>query len=260
MILVVVSGALLGGAFLVWWLIFETEGVYLGKRVVVALYDLYAGRYDRIKQFDDYADFVLLSQPLLERIAPKSTPLILDVACGTGRLPLIMARDAAFKGHVLGLDASRRMLELARRKVAAEHVDEFISLVRGDAMDLPLPDQSVDAASCLEALEFMPDPARALAEMIRVLRPGGLLLTTIRIGTRWMPGRAWSETRMRRELERLGMVDVQVKIWQEDYSQVWALKPDASPRGQSKSPLPPARKPAKIRQRATPRHSQEETI
>ena len=57
-----------------------------------------------------------------------------------------------------------------------------------------------------------------------MLRPGGLLLTTIRIDTRWMPGRTWSETRMRAELEALGMRDIDVLIWQEDYSQVWALK------------------------------------
>ncbi len=52
--------------FLIWWLIIETEGVYLGRRVVVALYDLYAERYDRIKQFDQRADLLLLSEPLLQ--------------------------------------------------------------------------------------------------------------------------------------------------------------------------------------------------
>ena len=70
----------------------------------------------------------------------------------------------------------------------------------------------------------MPRPRTALAEMTRVLRPGGLLLTTIRIDTRWMPGRTWSEARMWAELEALGMRAIEVMIWQEDYSQVWALK------------------------------------
>ena len=102
------GAAIAVAAFLIWWLIFETEGVYLGRRAVVALYDLYAARYDRIKQFDETADIALISQPLLDRIAPLYTdPLILDVATGTGRVPLVMARNARFHGHVIGLDASK---------------------------------------------------------------------------------------------------------------------------------------------------------
>ena len=87
-------------AFLFWWLIIETEGVYLGRRVVVGLYDLYAHRYDRIKQFDEHADLTLIAQPILSYVAPQDDPLVLDVGTGAGRLPLIMARNARFRGHV----------------------------------------------------------------------------------------------------------------------------------------------------------------
>lgn len=220
----ILGAVILIAAFLIWWLIFETEGVYLGRRVVIALYDLYAVRYDRIKQFDETADLTLISQPLLDRISPLSDPLMLDVATGTGRVPLVMARNARFQGHVVGLDASRRMLAGARAKIAVGRFESFVSLLQHDASELPFEDESFDVVTCLEALEFMPRPQEALAEMIRVLRPGGLLLTTIRIDTRWMPGRTWSEARMRAELEARGMRDIDVMIWQEDYSQVWALK------------------------------------
>ena len=215
---------LAGAAFLIWWLLFETEGVYLGRRTVIALYDLYAHRYDRIKQFDETADFALIGQPLLEGVAPQSDPLILDVATGTGRVPLVMARMAHFDGHVIGIDASRLMLAKAREKIMSARFQAFITLLRQDANALPFDDEAFDVVTCLEALEFMPRPAQALAEMIRVLRPGGLLLTTIRIDTRWMPNRTWSEERMRAELEALGMRAIDVMIWQEDYSQVWAWK------------------------------------
>lgn len=215
--------------FLIWWLVFETEGVYLGKRAVIALYDIYACRYDRIKQFDEAADLILIAQPLLDRIAPQQDLLILDVATGTGRLPLIMARNARFEGHVIGVDASRRMLAKAREKIQSERFESFITLLRLDAGELPFPDGSFDVVTCIEALEFMPSPKRALAEMIRVLRPGGLLLTTIRIDTRWMPNRTWSENRMRSELAALDMRDIDVMIWQEDYSQIWAWKSGDSP-------------------------------
>lgn len=216
--------------FLFWWLIIETEGVYLGKRVVIALYDLYAARYDRVKQFDEQADLALISLPMMERIHPQADPLILDVATGTGRIPLIMARNGNFAGHVIGLDASRRMLKAAWKKVSAERFEAFISLTRGDAQDLPFPDASFDVVSCLEALEFLTDQRAALAEMIRVLRPGGLLLVSIRIDTRWMPNRTWSEARMRRELAAMKLRDARIEIWQEDYSQVWAWKAGESKR------------------------------
>lgn len=224
MLVLLLAAAMVFAAFLIWWLIFETEGVYLGRRVVVALYDLYAARYDRIKQFDETADITLISQPLLDRISPVSDPLMLDVATGTARVPLVMARNARFQGQVIGLDASRRMLAKAREKVVAGRFESFVSLLHHDASELPFEDDSFVVVTCLEALEFLPRPQAALAEMVRVLRPGGLLLTTIRIDTRWMPGRTWSEARMRAELEALGMRDIEVMIWQEDYSQVWAWK------------------------------------
>ena len=224
MIAIALLIALLVAGFLYWWLIVETEGVYLGKRVVIALYDLYASRYDRVKQFDEQADLTLISQPIMARIQPQTDPLMLDVATGTGRLPLLMARNGGFHGHVIGIDASGRMLEVARQKVAAERFDDFITLRRHDAGKLPFPDSSFDVVTCLEALEFMPDPHVALLEMIRVLKRGGLLLTTIRIDTRWMPDRAWSEAKMRAELESLDMRDIHIELWQEDYSQVWARK------------------------------------
>ncbi|MCY4147045.1 MAG: methyltransferase domain-containing protein [Chloroflexi bacterium] len=211
--------------FLIWWLLIETEGVYLGRRVVVALYDLVAHRYDRIKQFDDYADHALVSQALMAAIAPKTDPLILDVATGTGRLPLLMARNADFHGQVLGIDASQRMLSVAQEKVAAQGFAGLVTLLRQDASQLAFPAEQFDAVTCLEALEFLPDQAVALAEMTRVLKGGGLLLATIRIDSRWMPDRAWSESKMREALKGLGLRDIHFAIWQADYSQVWARKP-----------------------------------
>ncbi len=218
---------LLAGAiacFFIWWLLIETEGVYLGKRAVVWLYDLYARRYDRVKQFDDYSDQLLLAQPLLDRLRPQVDPLILDVATGAGRLPMLMARNGRFEGHVIGLDHSRKMLDVAESKLRQERFGEFISLARGDAMDLPFPDGAFDAVACLESLEFFPDAEAALAELARVLRPGGLLLTSNRIDTRWMPGRTLSRPRLAQILTACDMLSIEFEAWEEDYDKVWARK------------------------------------
>jgi len=221
-VLIAISG------FLIWWLIFETEGVYLGRKMVVWLYDVYATRYDGIKEFDDRADFLLVSEPLLYRIQPYDDPMILDVATGTGRVPLIMARNAHFDGHVVGLDLSRKMLDIAQQKIDEMHLEDFITLIHDNAQDMPFADNSFDVVTCLEALEFTPNPEAALKEMIRVLRPSGLLLTTIRIDTPWMPNRTWSEDTMRQHLIDLEMEAIEFEIWQADYTKVWARKSGTS--------------------------------
>jgi ubiquinone/menaquinone biosynthesis C-methylase UbiE len=222
--ILLVLGAIAGLAFLVWWLIFETEGVYLGRGVVIWLYDVYARRYDGIKEFDDYADFMLISQPIMERIHPHDDPMMLDVATGTGRVPMIMARNPEFYGHVVGVDLSAKMLAVAQEKVADQHFEDFITLMVENGQALPFVDDAFDVVTCLEALEFMPSPDAVLREMCRVLRPGGILLTTIRIDTRWMPNRTWDEETMRDKLSACGMESIAFEIWQADYTKVWAVK------------------------------------
>lgn len=222
LILFLLAGA--AAAFIIWWLLIETEGVYLGKGAVVWLYDRYASRYDKVKQFDDYADQLLLALPLLEALPQRGDLVILDLATGCGRMPLLLAGNGRFTGHVIGLDHSRKMLAVAAEKVRRQHFDSFISLARGDAMRLPFPNEAFDAVSCLEALEFLPDLNLALAEMARVLRPGGLLLTSNRIDTRWMPGRTSSRQRLTQMLSDCGFQAVEIEAWQSDYDKVWARK------------------------------------
>ena len=67
-----------------------------------------------------------------------------------------MAGNGRFQGHVIGLDHSRKMLAVAESKLKRERFGPFISLARGDAMDLPFPDDAFDAVACLESLEFFP--------------------------------------------------------------------------------------------------------
>src|SRR5258708_12738287 len=73
---------------LMWWLLITTEGVYLGRRGVVWLYDVYARRYDRIKQYNPAWESATLGRPLLRALLDIPAPLVLDVPTGTARLPL----------------------------------------------------------------------------------------------------------------------------------------------------------------------------
>ena len=214
--------------FLIWWLLFESEGVYLGRRVVIWLYDRYANRYDGIKQFDEVHDHLLLSKPILARTEPHTDPLILDVATGTGRLPMAMCQHIAFEGHVIGLDLSRQMLKKASDKLRQHHFDEDVTLIWDNAESIPFPDDTFDVVICLEALEFMPNPKVVLQELGRVLRPAGTLLITNRINTRWMPNRLWSEAELYDLLDSMGMIDIHFEPWQVDYTKVWTVKQGTS--------------------------------
>lgn len=210
----------------VWYLVFKTEGVYLGRRAVIWLYDVYAGRYDGIKQYapDDERDF--LAHPILDHIAPLRAPLVLDVATGTGRLPLALLEVPIFQGRVIALDLSRRMLGVAAGKLAP-HRDRVV-LLHLPAENLPFPNGTFDLVTCLEALEFMMDPAAVLHELVRVLRPGGALVLTNRQGpdARLMPGHTWPHDALERLLrDDLGLERVAIQPWQMDYRLVFARRP-----------------------------------
>ncbi len=212
-----------GAAALVWWLFFETEGVYLGRRVVIWLYDRYADRYDSIKQFQPQYEYWLLAKPLMEEVAPETAPLVLDVAVGTGRLPEALLSHTLFDGYIVGIDLSRRMLARAAAKLARAQPAR-LALIWTDAAKLPFADDLFDVVTCLEALEFMDNPAAVVQELVRVLRPGGLLLATTRINTRWMPGKLWRDDDLYALMDGMGMETAALEPWQADYHKLWATK------------------------------------
>lgn len=219
MLLIVALGLLL------YWLLVITEGVYLGRRLVVWLYDQTAHRYDGIKQFDPDTESFLVIRPLLSRLADLPAPVVLDVATGTGRIPLFLLEEATFNGRVIGLDASARMLSYARAKLRAYR--HRASFVQQTAADLPFDDNSFDAATCLESLEFFPDDSAVLQEMFRVLRPGGTIMTTRRRGweAKTFIGRYRDRETFAAHLEDLGFTAVETQLWQIEYDLVFAHKP-----------------------------------
>lgn len=99
---------------------------------------------------------------------------VLDVACGTGDLSLELARRVAPDGEVTGCDFSETMLELARAKVErTDPLEVRPHLEWADALDLPYGDDSFDAATSGFSVRNFSDLQRGLAEMVRVVRPGG---------------------------------------------------------------------------------------
>lgn len=213
---------------LLYWLIIVTEGVYLGRRVVVWLYDKTARTYDQIKEFDQEFERESIGEPLLTYVAGLPEPLILDVATGTGRVPLLLLSDDRFQGKVIGVDAAIGMLSLARDKFESTPAEK-----RNQAMfclqyaeRLPFSNNRFDMVTCLEALEFFTSAGAALEEMVRVLRPGGLLMTTRRKGweARFFFHRYHSERSLTSLLVESGLVNIDFYPWQVNYDMVMARK------------------------------------
>ncbi|BCX03931.1 MAG: hypothetical protein KatS3mg053_1869 [Candidatus Roseilinea sp.] len=210
-----------------YWQLVVAEGAYLGPRVVALLYDWFAPHYDRVKQFDKTGDALMLAMPIMKHLSASgiSCPLVLDVATGTGRLPDALLSQWRFRGRIVALDLSRRMLHRAQTKLVA-HAGR-VAFMRHDAQRLPFDADAFDVVTCLEALEFMRDWRAAVREMVRVLKPGGLLMVSNRIGPdAWkLPGRTLPTQAFAAWLHELGLRDVQPQPWLVDYDLVTGVKP-----------------------------------
>ena len=214
-----------------YWLIVTTEGVYLGRRVVIWLYDLFAQQYEHIKGYVPEIESRFLGRPIMQLLGSNTAPLILDVATGTGRLPRTLLAQPAFQGTVIGIDLSQRMLHYGAARLTEAMYYGRVHLMHIPAENLPFPDATFDLVSCLEALEFMHQPRVVVAELVRVTRPGGWLLLTNRCGTdaKLMPGKAWTPKQARRiYTKEFGLMGVRIQPWQFDYDLVWAQKPGSS--------------------------------
>jgi ubiquinone/menaquinone biosynthesis C-methylase UbiE len=217
---------------LAYWQFILAEGAYLGAPLVALLYDWTAERYNKIKEFDESEEDIILGQPLVNRLYGQPEATVLDVATGTGRIPLALLRQPIYRGHIIGLDRASKMLAVARRDLEPIAKGR-VTLIQADAMALPFADNSLPVVTCLETLEFLPNPETGLAELVRVLRPAsmldlnsGWLLTTNRIGweARLMPGKTWSRARLEEILEKMPLRYIRIQVWQTLYDLIWAQK------------------------------------
>jgi ubiquinone/menaquinone biosynthesis C-methylase UbiE len=199
-----------------YWLIVVGEGTYLGRAAVRLIYQLGAGIYDQTRANVTASDEAVLLPLLRAALDGTPVPRVLDVATGTARVPLLLAAQPWFDGAINGLDLTPAMLARAQDKIAAAGLSERIALRQGDASSLPWPDARFDLVISLEALEFFPRPRRALAEMSRVLKPGGALIVS-KYPDQWacvLPFKGLTRRGMTRLLERLGLAEIAICEWQ----------------------------------------------
>ncbi len=105
-----------------------------------------------------------------EVINPQSGEQIVDIGCGPGLLVHELAGAVGDKGRIVGADSSAPMIELAEKRCS-----QFsnVAFVECDATDLDVDDASADVVTCIQVLLYIGDVEKALAEMHRILKPGG---------------------------------------------------------------------------------------
>ncbi|HEY7791404.1 MAG TPA: metalloregulator ArsR/SmtB family transcription factor [Vicinamibacterales bacterium] len=141
---------------------------------------------------------------------------VADLGCGEGYLTI---ETAAWAGRVFAIDRSEPALRRARQLARRRRVRNII-WKRGDLERVPLPDASVDVALLSQALHHAQDPARALAEAARILRPGGRLVVLDlraheetwvqrRLGDRWL---GFEDDELARLMKDAGLHEVRVRV------------------------------------------------
>ena len=140
------------------------------ERAAQAYFAAHAGQWDSIRAL--HVAEADVESAVAEALGPGPFKLFADLGTGTGRM-LELFRERYRRG--LGIDLSPAMLAYARAKLEGAEL-RHAQVRQGDIYDLPLADQSADAAVMHQVLHFLSDPQRAVREAARVLAPGGRLL------------------------------------------------------------------------------------
>lgn len=215
--------------------IYFYEGVHLGPRVQAWLYDRWSRKYDEGKRESQLRDAEMLAHPLLDRLKDIPTPFVLDFATGTGRLSYALLSEPEFKGHIIALDLSQGMLEQAAEKVkgidmrggdarSTRPADYSIEFLRHIALPLPFADAVFDVVCCLEVLELFPNMDLPLAELTRVLRPGGVLLSTRGTEESGRKAKVKSKADYGALLQKYGVEHFEITPWWKLFDRVIGIK------------------------------------
>jgi len=145
------------------------------QNYVNRMFSVIAKRYDFITAFLSYGMDKGWKRKLVALSELEGHETVLDLACGTGDITFAIGKELS-DGKAIGLDITQEMLVIAEKKKIAAGTHR-VHFERSDIMRLPFPDESFDRVTGGYALRNVPDIPGALAEIKRVLKPGGRLLS-----------------------------------------------------------------------------------
>jgi demethylmenaquinone methyltransferase / 2-methoxy-6-polyprenyl-1,4-benzoquinol methylase len=166
----------------------STERASARKREALELFRGLPRRYDMLSAALSFWQDPRWRRALVGALAPQPGQRILDVATGTGMVAaeLLARADCT----VVGLDQSAEMLGAARARFATPAVRSRVELIEGQAESLPFADESFDGLTFTYLLRYVEDPRATVAELARVVRPGGRVVSLEFGVPPWAPARA----------------------------------------------------------------------
>ena len=145
------------------------------KRVQVEkMFDTISNEYDGLNRVISFGIDIKWRKKVVAMIAATNPQNVLDVATGTGDLAINLAETGANK--IIGLDISAGMLSVGKKKIKEENLDQTIEMVQADSENLPFEDNHFDAITVAFGIRNFETLEKGLAEILRVLKPGGLFV------------------------------------------------------------------------------------
>ncbi|WP_139084666.1 demethylmenaquinone methyltransferase [Bacillus sp. FJAT-27264] len=153
----------------------QGDGAKPKEQFVHSVFESIAGKYDVMNDIISFRRHKSWRKFAMKKMAMRHGDTAVDLCCGTCDWSIALAEKSE-TGSVMGLDFSAGMLAVGQRKVEDRGLQDRISLVEGNAMELPFDDNSFDYATIGFGLRNVPDPVQVLKEMQRVVKPGGMVV------------------------------------------------------------------------------------
>lgn len=155
------------------------------EQFVHSVFESIAPKYDMMNDLLSFRRHKAWRKFTMAKMNMSPGDTALDLCCGTCDWTISMAEASG--GPISGLDFSEQMLEYGRRKVKDRGLDSRITLVQGNAMELPFEDNQFDYATIGFGLRNVPDLRQVLREMQRVVKPGGMVVCLELSKPTWQP-------------------------------------------------------------------------
>ena len=139
------------------------------------LFDGIAAQYDWVPDLFSFFQYRRWRRYLVSRLQSRPNAMVLDLCTGTAGVAMLAART--YQCRVVGVDLSPHMLSRAQHKLFSSRLASQVALVMGRAENLPFGDDSFDTVCVTFLLRYVNDPESTMREIVRVLKPGGRLLS-----------------------------------------------------------------------------------
>ena len=141
------------------------------KQQVEQMFDNISGKYDLLNRILSMGIDVSWRKKVVKSVKKENPATILDIATGTGDLAIAMAKSTDAK--ITGFDLSAGMLEVGRKKVEEQNLQNRIEMIQGDAENMPFEDNSFDVITVAFGVRNFENLEKGLNDIYRVLKPDG---------------------------------------------------------------------------------------